>query len=89
MSKRKYDEIENSKTNDIDKNTKIIKVLKNNISLMSEDIALYLRKVRENQKEIEMIQNLLYEICEHNWERDYTIMSEHSEYICKKCNCYR
>ena len=86
MSKRKYDEIE---TNDTNENTKIINILKNNISLMSEDIALYLRKVRENQKEIERIKDLLYEICDHEWERDYTIMSEHSEYICKKCDCYR
>ena len=84
MTKRKYEEIDQ-----LSEPIELVKMLKSQISYLNSDIALFLRKVRENQSQIAKIEKYLYELCDHEWERDYTIMSEHSEYQCEKCGCYK
>jgi len=34
-------------------------------------------------------QHKLYNMCNHEWVCDNSIRSEHTEYICRKCNLYK
>ena len=67
----------------------------NNSQLIEEINEIYTRihdayiDIERLKRELHEKQHKLYGICEHDWICDNSIRSEHTEYICRKCNLYK
>ena len=87
MSQKNYavqNHIEN--TLDREKANKLcneIKELRSNIWLMEE-------KIRSTKEEISAKEKILWNTCEHEWKRDYTVaFDDHVKHCCQKCSLWR
>ena len=51
----------------------------------------YLKMVEKSRQDIEHIEDIIYEMCDHNWEYDYSGSGPHDgpDKVCKECNLYR
>ena len=48
----------------------------------------YLTKIERKRRNRQKYEEILSKICDHEWERDYTDISEHSVFRCKICLIY-
>ena len=55
------------------------------------EMSNYLKMVEKSRHDIEHIEDIIYEICDHNWEYDYSGCGPHDgpDKVCKDCNLYR
>jgi Na+-transporting NADH:ubiquinone oxidoreductase subunit NqrC len=56
-----------------------------------QDVTNYLKMVEKSRQDIEHIEDIIYEMCDHNWEYDYSGCGPHDgpDKVCKECNLYR
>ncbi len=47
------------------------------------------REIKENDKKISKLENMVYSQCKHNWKIDRSSCGEHTEYICDTCGMYK
>jgi hypothetical protein len=55
------------------------------------EVTNYLKMVEKSRQDIENIEDIIYELCDHNWEYDYAGCGPHDgpDKVCKDCNLYR
>ena len=55
------------------------------------EVSNYLKMVEKSRHDIGHIEDIIYEICDHDWEYDYSGCGPHDgpDKVCKECNLYR
>jgi hypothetical protein len=56
-----------------------------------QEISDYLKMVEKNRQDIKNLEDIIYEICDHKWEYDYSGCGPHDgpDKVCSNCNLYR
>ena len=71
------------------KEDELAEILNENTNLNSQICQLN-AKIYELKKTITNNEKKIWKLCEHNWERDYTVaFDDHIKHYCKKCLLWR
>lgn len=54
------------------------------------EINNYLRIVEKNKQDIDYLEDIIYELCDHNWKYNYSNHGPHdsSDKVCSNCNLH-
>lgn len=76
-----------------EKNSRYIKLEKYKQKRIQKyhEVTNYLKMVEKSRQDIENIEDIIYNICDHNWEYDYSGCGPHDgpDKVCRECNLYR
>lgn len=65
-------------------NTKKTEELLSNLRIHKNNVYAYERKIRNEKQKIKTIEKIIYNTCNHNWEKDWD--DPYSRYkVCSKC----
>jgi len=87
---KNIENMENTSEEEINRSLELEKYKQKRIQKY-QDVTNYLKMVEKSRQDIEHIEDIIYEMCDHNWEYDYSGCGPHDgpDKVCKECNLYR
>ena len=66
----------------------VVELMEEKMKKLNEKLSI-LKEVKNIEDKINQLDKMIYSICKHVWTIDRSSYGEHTEYYCKKCNCYK